>query len=220
MQLEFGFSEAPQRSGFPAKGIGIRRMRRPVDSRPSLILPGLQYRAIVTLFFALQLEANAAAQAFAIPCQIGLNLPKRSIVPQENLHATLHLVAQQEGIPESLRQRAREAISGVSGSSFDVTFDRLENFNLDPPRHALVLLCGQGLESLTTLHRQIGEALRLAGFKHIGKSFVPHITLVYNTTPFQTPPVAPISWRVNRFALIESPQGKRKHLIQGSWILP
>ena len=146
MQLEFGFSEAPRRSGFPAKGIGIRRMRRPVDSRRNLILPGLQYRAIVTLFFELQLEANAAAQAFAIPCQIGLNLPKRSIVPQENLHATLHLVAQQEGIPESLRQRAREAISGVSGSSFDVTFDRLESFNLDPPRHALVLLCGQGLE--------------------------------------------------------------------------
>jgi 2'-5' RNA ligase len=107
----------------------------------------------------------------------------------------------------------------VSALSFDVAFDRLENFNLEPPRHALVLLCGQGMEPLAALHRQIREALRQAGFKHIGKSFVPHVTLVYDTKPFETPPVAPVSWRVDKYTLIESIHGSGEHLPQGSWML-
>lgn len=219
MQFEFGFSEESQRSGsVVAKTTAVGRTR-PFAARRHPILPGLEYRRIHNLFVALRLDGKAAAKAFAIPIHLGLMLPKRSIVPQENLHATFHVVAQQEGIPRSLVEKAYKAISVVNASPFDVTFDRLENFLLDPPRHALVLLCGHGLEPLAALHCQIGEALRQAGFKHIGRSFVPHVTLAYNTKPFATPPVAPVSWRVNRFALIESPRGKREHWLRGNWTL-
>jgi len=217
MQFEFGFAEGIQRSGVPAKAAAAPRHRSASDLHP--ILPGLGYRRIHNLFFAAQLDGEAAAQAFAIPSHIGLDLPRRSIVPLENLHITFHSVAQQEGIPKGLVTKASGAISVVSATSFDVTFDRLENFAHEQSRYALVVLCRNGLERLTALHSQIGEALKQAGFRHIGKSFVPHVTLAYNTTPFAIPPVAPISWRLDRFALIESPRGERKHKVQGSWLL-
>ncbi len=217
MQFDFGFSKEPQPDGILKDRVVLRRQAS--AQRPHPMLPGLGFRRIHKLFFAALPSSKAAADAFAIPSGIELTLPERLIVPMKNLHVTFHLVAQQEGIPESLREQTRQAISVVRVSSFDVTFDRLGDFALDPPRHALVLLCGQGLEPLIDLHRQIGTALRQAGFKRIGKSFVPHVTLAYNTEPFATPPITPISWTVDRFVLIESPHGKGKHLIQGRWIL-
>jgi RNA 2',3'-cyclic 3'-phosphodiesterase len=216
MQSEFGFVEEPQRSGALAEIVTVRT--RPV-LRPHPLLPGLEYRRIHNLFFALQLKGKAAAEAFAIPGHLNLVGPRSSVVPLKNLHITFHSVAQQEGIPRSLVERASEAVDIVSASPFDVTFDRLENFTLNLPKHALVLLCGCGLTSLTSLHRQMGEALQRAGFRHVGKSFVPHVTLAYGTKPFATPQVAPLSWTVNRFALIESPHGEGRHEVQGSWML-
>ena len=218
MQFEFGFSDERQRSRILAKK-NVHRWTRPLASPAAPALPGLEYGRTHKVFFALQPEVEAAAEAYAIPNRINLIVPKRCLVPQENLHATLHLIAQQEGIPRSLIETACEPIRAVNTSQFDVIFDRLENFVLDPPRHALVLLCDHGLEPLIDLHRQIGTALRQLGFKRIGKSFVPHVTLAYNTEPFATPPITPISWTVNQFVLIESPHGKGEHLIQGRWML-
>ena len=187
--------------------------------RPHPIIPGLEYRRIHSLFFAFQLEDTAAAEAVAITRSANLAGPMTHVVRLENLHITFHLAAQQEGIPKSLIERAAGAVGSVAASSFDVCFDHLGNFDLGRPEHALVLLCGSGLSALTSLHSQIGEAMKHAGFKHVGKSFVPHVTLAYDTKPFATPQIEPVSWSVNRFALIESPRGKGQHRIQGSWML-
>jgi RNA 2',3'-cyclic 3'-phosphodiesterase len=217
MQFELGFAGELRRNGVLARKAVAQTRSFVLRSHP--VLPGLEYRQIHNLFFALQLKGKAAAEAFAIPGYANLIGPWSTVVPLKNLHITFHSVAQQEGIPRSLIERASEAIGFVSASSFDVTFDRLENFALNPLKHALVLLCGGGLTSLTSLHWQIGEALWRAGFKHVGKSFVPHITLVYDTKPFAIPQIAAVSWRVNRFALIESTYGERRHEVRGNWML-
>jgi 2'-5' RNA ligase len=216
MQSEFEFASKVASGDLIARKGLVRR--HPSVSPQHPVIPGLEYRRIHNLFFALRLEGEAAAKAFAISRSSDLGGgPTSYLVPIDCLHVTLHLVAQQEGIPESLIEKASKAVMAVNASSFEIAFDRPRDFVLAPPRHALVLLCGSGLAHLNSFHRKMGEALRSAGFKRVGRSFEPHVTLAYENKPFTLRPIEPVCWKVRRFVLIESPRGLKSHKIRGTW---
>ena len=161
----------------------------------------------VRLFFALWPDQS-------VRDQLASNLQHQDIDPDQcrhvssdNLHMTLHFIGNQ-----SLDEMAclERKASMVSAEPFDLTLDYSGYFK--KPK-VLWFACRQAPQALFELHRSLGQQISRCDFEPEQRPYSPHITVArkVNVEPLANH-LKPVSWRVDRFVLVESisiPDGVR-----------
>ena len=155
------------------------------------------------LFFALWPPELVANSLETIAGGLAGRLGGRATRP-ETIHLTLAFLGEQpaERLPTILA-----AANAVRMTSFDLSVDRLDGW-----RHNRLLWAGcQSVPgALLALVDGVRGALRQASipFDDAPRRFVPHLTLVRKLPdaafPFASSAMTPLSWRCDRFVLVES----------------
>jgi 2'-5' RNA ligase len=117
--------------------------------------------------------------------------------------------------------RAHAAAARVEQAPFDVTLDRIACFRgrFQAP---CVLRCSHGSEAaLETLWSKLGAALAGVGvLPPEERRFIPHLTVGYVDRVLEQPlAIAPVSFAVSEFVLVDSTVGPGTHEIVGRWTL-
>ncbi|MDQ0469818.1 2'-5' RNA ligase family protein [Labrys wisconsinensis] len=200
--------------------------RRTFERRPSTVspwhppIPGLEMKRLDRLFFALRLGPQAGSRALEIGSRIRPQAGRSgSWTGLDRLHATLHMADETEGLRQSRVAMALEAGAMIRLPAFDVAFGRLDAWPDGAGGAHLVLLCDVGRLELEALRRDLGAAMRQAGFRRFEKRFDPHVTLRYGGRPLAPREVGPVQWTVQDFALIHSQVGLARHDVKRCWPL-
>lgn len=154
------------------------------------------------LFFALWPDAALQYRFFQSASAFlpGLDVPR---VPIANLHCTLVFLGNVKSVP---RLCLEDAASSVRVERFTLTFDRFGYFRR--PRIGW-LGCKQTPAALQALVAQLTEVASVCGFPSERRQHELHLSIVRKLC--QDPGrliVMPISWEVERFALVESVRGE------------
>lgn len=150
------------------------------------------------LFFALWPEPELQGQ-FANAASAILPAGRGRPVPAANLHVTLVFLgavgAAQRVCIEDVAARARS-------KPFELRFDRTGYFRQP---QALWFGCTQTPPELTMLVEQLARGAEECGFAAERRPYAAHLTVRrgLRSDPGR-PPLIPIPWRVDRFALVES----------------
>ena len=126
-------------------------------------------------------------------------------MPAEQLHLTLAFLG---AVPAArlaelaaLAPAAARA-AGLTDEPLVLTFGRLERWAAP---QVLCVLPVRPPEALSALARAVVGTLVAAGFAPDLKPFRPHVTVARKVVrPSEPAPIAPVRWRFERFALIES----------------
>jgi 2'-5' RNA ligase len=135
-------------------------------------------------------------------------------------HISLQSLGKYKRLPNNLVENAGRAAASIEAKPFNVTFGKVESFDIKSDRFPLVLFCSEGLAALQQFQQELGIALkhedlgRFAAFH-----FTPHMTLLYGDRTIEEHPVGPIGWRVKEFALVLSHFGESRYDILGQWPL-
>ena len=181
-------------------------------------MPGQVHR----LFFALRpdtLVADRIARAVAAVNAEG-SVRGRSVKPSKH-HLTVQFLGTHDGQPARIIEQARVAAARVRLAAFDLVLDRIDTFG-GHRRAPCVLRCTADSDaSVQTLRRVLGEALVAEGLAHLLEDrFTPHVTIGYAERQLPAPiAIAPITWRVREFALIESHGAEASHVLLDRWSL-
>lgn len=137
----------------------------------------------------------------------------------QRFHVTLVFLGDHVGLPQAIVARACEAAAGVTMPPFDVGFDRVASFSRRR-NLPLVLLGGDGVAALTTLHLALVAALQTAGLGDERESgYTPHLTLLRDDRRVAEQPVEPIGWTAREFVLVHSQIGRGRHVTLARWPL-
>jgi len=150
------------------------------------------------LFFAL-VPAASVREAIA---ERGRDIATRAagrVVPKANLHLTLAFLG---NVSRALAPPLARILDEVPGTGFDLRLDRMGVF-----RQARVAWIAPAIapESLAVLERCLRSRLQETGFPPDARPFRPHVTLARHCATFVAEAAcAPIGWRVDHVALVES----------------
>ena len=138
--------------------------------------------------------------------------------PPHILHATLCVLNDEACVDAAL-----SVANSVRAARFEVTFDRALTFSGrehdGQRRRPFDLSCGTGSNiALRCLQRQLHMPLWRMGMSK-RRTFSPHVTLLYDTQVAGTQMIQPITWEVDRFALVHSHFGKTSHEAIRTWWL-
>jgi 2'-5' RNA ligase len=171
------------------------------------------------LFFALFPDPVTAARIAEttedLKRQKGLS--GRPLAP-ERFHITLHHLGDYVGVPESVVAAARAAADSLSSSPFEVSFDRAASFHGRADNRPFVLRVGEGLAGVVAFQQTLGGAMIKAGLRP-DRSFVPHVTLLYDGQLVAEQAIGPIGWTVDELVLVHSLLGQTVHVPLGRWPL-
>ena len=172
-----------------------------------------------SLFYALLPDVKSAGQIVDLAQRLradhGL---KGTLIPSERLHVTLAFLGSFAGLPKTIVSNAMAAGERFEGTSFDVTFDRVQKFGHD--KRAVVLRGAEIATSVNEFRRNLVDAMRYQGLKLASPSgFTAHLTLLYDEVPIAEEHVAPISWTAREFVLVRSLIGQSRYEILGRWPL-
>ena len=173
------------------------------------------------VFFAVRPNDPAASGIAGISQELATSRGMIAhILPPERLHVTLSAVGEFAGaLPSKVIEAAELGADSVLMAPFTVVFDRVVTFGGGRGRRPLVLVGGDGATGLLRLHDALSLALMKAGVKAVGGgAFTPHMTLMYTDATCDIP-IAPISWTVDAFALIDSLIGQTTHRVMRQWSL-
>jgi 2'-5' RNA ligase len=138
----------------------------------------------------------------------------------ERFHITLFHLGDYCGLPAALARTAIEAAATVSLPPFEVRFDHAASFAGKSPSLPLVLRASTGVDRLMAFQQTLGVALKKAGLgRHVGPSFTPHVTLLYDAKLLPPEPVEPVAWVVNEFVLVHSLLRQTRHVPLERWPL-
>jgi RNA 2',3'-cyclic 3'-phosphodiesterase len=188
-----------------------------------LLLPGIEPPKAHTdrVFFALQPPEPAASAIAALSRQLKADLGlKGKLIPVGRLHVTLNFFGNHVGLPQGLLQALSDAAGELRFEPFDVVFDRVMSFKAGGGRKPPFVLRGgdEGLAPLMHFRREIDDALARRRLAHsFDLRFTPHVTLMYGHKMVMEQAVAPITWRVSEFVLIDSLIGHGQHIVMGRW---
>jgi 2'-5' RNA ligase len=185
-----------------------------------LSLPGLERNDLV--FFALFPEGSGARSASKIAgdlCQ-SCGLRARPLA-QHRLHVSLHLLGQYDGVPDEIVAKARKAASAIAAAPFRVTFDIAESWRRRKGNAPLVLRSSDPAKPLFALYDALGEAMARNGLACGGprRSYLPHITLLYDRRDVAPRMVEPVCWTAREFVLVHSRQGRTQYATLARWPL-
>ncbi len=151
----------------------------------------------------------------AIPGVVGDNRGRR--MPAENLHQTLAFL----GDANTERQICLEhEASTIQLPAFTLTLDHAGFW----PRKGILWVGGAPPEALLGLVRALQQGLTACGLEPETRPFQIHLTLARNVRRLRLArdrAIAPLTWKVNRFALVASqtlPEGARYEVLR-SWDL-
>jgi 2'-5' RNA ligase len=119
-----------------------------------------------------------------------------------DLHVTLHFLGQVEA---SRLAALRQLGAATRGDGFTLILDQVGYW----PRPQ-ILWAGPTTvpAALIALHERLGAGLREQGFATERRSYRPHVTLARKVRRRLGPaPLAPVAWRVDEWALVESRPG-------------
>ena len=162
-----------------------------------------------SLFFALLPgPAEAAAIRAARQALEAGQPPQRGAgVPDERLHLTLHWLGEWSQLPQALADDARAAAAQVRQAGFVLRLDQAECFGRGEA--IWVLRPSAPPPALERLHQALATALAGRRIRlPAGPAFAPHVTVRRRASVrFPVQPVAPVDWRVDGFALLQSVHG-------------
>lgn len=171
------------------------------------------------LMFLLYPDATTAAriadEAGRLKERLGL---RGALLQTERLHVTLHHLGDYVGLPQDIVAKGALAGDALCASPFEVIFDRALSFANRPGNNPFTLQGGQGLVALVAFQKALGEKMAGAALRP-DRSFTPHVTLLYDERIVAEQSIAPISWSVDRFALVQSKLGRTQHVILREWVL-
>jgi 2'-5' RNA ligase len=188
-----------------------------------LLLPGIEPPKARTdrVFFALQPPEPAASAIAALSRQLKADLGlKGKLIPVERLHVTLNFFGDHVGLPQGLLQALSDAAGELRFEPFDLVFDRVMSFKAGAGRKPPFVLRGgdEGLAPVMHFRRAIDDVLARRGLaRSFDLRFTPHVTLMYGHKMVTEQAVAPITWRVSEFVLVDSLIGQGKHIVMGRW---
>lgn len=137
-------------------------------------------------------------------------------VPAHNIHLTLVFLG---AVPRERLEGLERLAATIEGEPFTLTVDRVDYWRHNRILWAGVKDCPDGLAALV---KRTERALGGVGFRLNSRPYVPHITLVRDArrAPAQSR-LAPVSWPVSEFALVESVQLDNAHMYEvlQSWPL-
>lgn len=171
------------------------------------------------LFFALLPSASERRKVADVAGGLHASHPHVRWVNPERYHLTLHYLGESSGPRQDWAVRAREAADGFTGEAFELELDHLLPLG-NPRRPALTLAGASPSPDLIRFWRSLQERLIRAGFKdHVGRGFIPHLTLGYSEPQPATPAVPPILLAPTGFVLVQSVEGQADYSFLGQWPL-
>ena len=177
---------------------------------------------IFSLFFAVFPDRQAAAKIEQLATELrNVHDLKGKPVAVDRFHVSLHHLGFHDCMPAAIVKNAERAAAEARGTSFGVTFNRIESFKGQPNRHPFVLSGDAGLKTLREFHQRLGVSLKKTGLgRYVSFSFTPHLTLLRGHRLIEEHPVVPaIGWNVKEFSLVWSHYGKSRHEVLGAWPL-
>lgn len=228
MQFAFDFGASSDEIADPGVRSGAVRQPRSVAAlrrRPPVfqpVIPGLERSRHDTLFFGLQPDGPAAAdiENRLIPPVVLCRGLTGKPLGRLRWHVTLLGLGSYDSVPRALVASASEAAARLPAAGFEVRFDRVMSFPRRDPKAPLVLLGSKPLPALHDFRRSLARAMSDAGLRvSQGKTFTPHLTLLYDTRTVPECAVPPVAWRVRDFVLIHSLHGRSRHIVLGRWPL-
>ncbi|KAF1723409.1 RNA 2',3'-cyclic phosphodiesterase [Pseudoxanthomonas japonensis] len=177
--------------------------------------PGRLHR----LFFALVPSAGEREGLRHRAEDLKAAFPQARWVRPERYHLTLHFLGESDGPREDMIRTARDAMQDWQPEPVGITLDHLLCLG-NPKNPALTLAALHPSPAVVAFWRGLQQRLLRAGFKqHVGRSFVPHLTLAYvppRTTPVDVPPVVLHPQGVH---LLQSIEGEADYDVLGEWPL-
>jgi len=171
------------------------------------------------LFFGIFPDAAAALQIANIAQRLKEKHGLRGRpLATERFHLTLYAF---NPLTVDLQTIAKVAADAANSTPpLEVVFDRVLSFGGRAGNLPCVLCDSDGNDALLQFHRQLGVVLAEHGFRSKGKqSFHPHVTLLYDEQRVAVEPVVPLSWTVNKFALVHSLVGRSRYIPLAGWML-
>lgn len=169
------------------------------------------------LFFAIYPDAEAALRIVELANALHKKHRLRgSPLRADRVHITLHYLGDHAGLPGMLVDAASAAATRLAVPSFEVGFDCVATFAGHARKRPCVLRCldEHANAPLREFQRRLGQQLRLGGMtRDAERSFMPHVTLLYDERALAPETVAPVGWKVREFALIHSLLGKSEHRV-------
>lgn len=171
------------------------------------------------LFFALLPSAEERGRVADAVDRLHATHPRTRWVNPARYHLTLHYLGESSGPRGDWIERAREAADGFDGEAFDLQLDHLLALG-NPRRPALTLAASAASAELTRFWRGLQARVIRAGFKdHVGRQFVPHLTVGYSEPQPATPAIAPVTLVPAGFVLVQSVEGQADYTFLGDWPL-
>jgi 2'-5' RNA ligase len=171
------------------------------------------------LFFALWPSAGMRRE-LSLATQKAVSESRGRAVPCHNLHATLAFLG---NVPKSrvaeLTLLARGQAAAFAWPPLSLTFDTLEHW---PRPKILCALATQASPQASALAAALKDSTAAAGFHPDLKPFRAHVTVARKVPDCpQLPPLSPVAWRFEAFALVDSRSEKTGPLysVVESWPL-
>ena len=170
------------------------------------------------VFFALSPDAATTARLMALwdGLQDQLGFASRCV---RNFHVTLFLVGPQAKLSRDQVVAAKEAGDSLSGTPFDLEFDRVMSFpNLDD-KQPIVMPARDGSPACVDFQQRLGLAARKAGAIKSKVSYQPHLTLARDPRQVDPIEIEPFRWTVRDFSLTRSDPFRGVHDRLVTWPL-
>lgn len=170
------------------------------------------------LFFALFPDQADCERIQQLAASLKPAYPAARWIRPERYHMTLHYLGESDQRRDDQIHDAIDAVQALPAvEPFGIVLDHLRALG-NPRRPALTLSTPDVSAPMQAFWQNLQERLIRAGFhRHIGRSFVPHLTLGYVDPGPVLGAVDPIVLCPTEFQLIHSVQGQPDYEILGRW---
>ncbi len=172
-----------------------------------------------SLFFALMPSDEERRAISRLADSLYGAYPQARRVKATRYHLTLHFLGESDEPRLDLVRAACDAMQDWQAEPVAITLDHLLCLG-NPKNPALTLASLHPTASVVAFWRGLQQRLLRAGFKqHVGRSFVPHLTLAY--VPPRTAPVdvAPVVLHPQAVHLLQGIEGEPEYQQLGEWVL-
>lgn len=193
----------------------------PDHPQADLLGGGAESARVHRLFFALLPDAATRARLAQTAAALRADHPglRARWVSPARYHATLHFLGDYALLRQDVVGAAVTAAGKLRMASFEWVLHEAASFQgRQPP----CVLRSTGVpEPLQRLWQDLRRALVLAGQgRHVARSFTPHVTVAYSHgAPLDITPVEPVTWSIERLALVHSVVGQPDYQVLAEWPL-
>ncbi len=166
------------------------------------------------VYFALQPPPEAAEAAGGVLREAAARLRlRRPVVSAQRLHVSLYgLGAFEASPPAPVIRAARRVGAQVAARPFRLAFNRVGTWGRGAGKRPIVLWGDEGVIGAEALHDSLHGALVASGLRRgPPPDLRPHMTLARDGIERPQELVAPVSWWVDEFVLLNSHFGAGRH---------